>query len=258
MQRRWWGNTQRVSTNSAAITDFSLGPASFAGFASLGATGAVPARNVAGFIGGGQVGFNYQFSAGGFGSAWVGGLEADFQGAASSSSARTAANVVGPFPFFSAGETITTTIGSNQNLDFLGTVRGRIGFLGTPSLMIYGSGGLAYGGVTATTRIAQTNNDCALFPGDCIPPLAFTSGRLSETRTGWTLGGGVEWMFMPNWSAKIEYLYYDLGRAGWSTGLLAYNSGSLAFAGGPAIVASRSSAGFNASIVRAGVSYHFN
>jgi outer membrane immunogenic protein len=38
-----------------------------------------------------------------------------------------------------------------------------------------------------------------------------TTGSFSETRAGWTLGGGLEWMFAPHWTHKAEYLYYDLG-----------------------------------------------
>ena len=42
--------------------------------------------------------------------------------------------------------------------------------------------------------------------------LSLGVGSFSDTRVGWTVGGGLEWMFLPNWSAKVEYLYYDLGR----------------------------------------------
>ena len=35
----------------------------------------------------------------------------------------------------------------------------------------------------------------------------------TDLRTGWTAGAGVEWMFLPRWSVKAEYLYYDLGTA---------------------------------------------
>ena len=46
----------------------------------------------------------------------------------------------------------------------------------------------------------------------------------SNTPTGWTAGGGVEWMFAPHWSAKVEYLYVDLSSNG-ATGGLGFNWG---------------------------------
>ena len=101
-------------------------------------------------------------------------------------------------------------------------LRGRLGFLITPTLLVYGTGGFAYGGLN----------------GNGI------TGNYSNTRTGWTAGGGVEWMFMPNWSAKAEYLYTDLSSTNqtyWGTG---YQVGY------------HHHPQFNT--VRAGVNYHFN
>ena len=65
---------------------------------------------------------------------------------------------------------------------------------------------------------------------------------------------------MPNWSAKVEYLYYDLGNVSYSAGLLTtLNSTLTAFpAGSIAGVVSQSQTRFNGNIVRAGVNYHFN
>ena len=64
-----------------------------------------------------------------------------------------------------------------------------------------------------------------------------------NTRTGWTAGGGVEWLFAPHWSAKAEYLYVDLDSNG-ATGAYGWNFGS------------NYNPQFN--VVRAGVNYHFN
>ena len=49
------------------------------------------------------------------------------------------------------------------------------------------------------------------FVGPALYPAVTAQNNASQTRTGWTAGGGVEWMFQPNWSARIEYTYYDLG-----------------------------------------------
>ena len=69
------------------------------------------------------------------------------------------------------------------------------------------------------------------------------SWGLSNTRTGWTAGGGVEWMFVPNWTAKAEYLYVDLDSDG-ATGSLGWNYG---YHFHPEI-----------KVVRVGVNYLFN
>lgn len=70
---------------------------------------------------------------------------------------------------------------------WFGTLRGRVGY-SFSNVMFYGTGGLAFGGLRAETF------------------------GLSESRNtaGWTVGGGVEFAFAPNWSAKVEYLYVDL------------------------------------------------
>ncbi|ARN81107.1 outer membrane protein [Methylocystis bryophila] len=258
-----FSNSQSITIVSSPIADFP-NPAtgvSWAGMAAFGATGILPAGSNGGFIGGGQIGYNYQFDAGRFGSSWLIGLEADIQGVASSKSTASAFSEVGPFPFVGASEVHTTSISSSRSLDYIGTVRGRLGFLVSPILLVYGTGGLAYGGVSGSTSIAQFNNDCSAtpVPGACVQPAAATSGSHSNTLVGWTAGGGLEWMFLPNWSAKVEYLYYDLGTTTWGNGALAYNSGSLvAASGSAAVIASQSRAHFNGNIVRAGVNYHFN
>ena len=85
-----------------------------------------------------------------------------------------------------------------------GTVRARAGYLVTPTLLAYVTGGLAYG---------QTNVNAAMFSVDTAGVVPPETGGTSygSVHAGWTAGAGVEWMFLPNWSAKLEYLYYDLG-----------------------------------------------
>ncbi len=118
---------------------------------------------VNGVVGGGQIGFNYQLSP-----LFVVGLETDFQGTSLSTSSGGGYNPAVSLPWF-------------------GTVRGRAGVaLLDAHLLVYGTGGFAYGEVKD----------------------AWAS--VNDTRTGWTAGGGVEWAFLPNWSAKLEYLYTDL------------------------------------------------
>jgi outer membrane immunogenic protein len=210
--------------------------------AAASATGTLSRHN-SGFIGGGQIGYNLQFA-----NSWLVGIEADIQGTGARSSA--SATRVAPLATI-PGITAQSTISVNNALDYLGTVRGRLGLLVTPTLLIYGDGGFAYGGVHQGVDIAT------FFPGGNIGGSP-TFGSFSDTRTGWTAGGGLEWMFSPNWSAKLEYLYYDLGRTTFNVGAL-----TLPFSTGittanlftdPATASTR----WNGHIVRVGLNYHFN
>ena len=149
--------------------------------------GAAPSRfNLApnGVIGGAQLGYNRQFGA------WVWGIEADFQGANISDSQSINTAVAG----FAPG-----SFASGQNLDFLGTARGRLGYTPVDRWLIYATGGLAYGHVNYNLSFN--------FPGSND----FQSIATSNTDVGWTLGGGFEWALGSNWTAKAEYLYVDLG-----------------------------------------------
>jgi outer membrane immunogenic protein len=142
-----------------------------------------------GVIGGAQIGYNWQVYS------FVYGLEADFQGANINAS-----NSIVPLPPIGAplpGDLVT----SHHQLDWFGTVRGRVGFAFTPEFLFYGTGGFAYGSVRTDA------NDFFNDDGTIIPHPA----SVSDTRTGWSAGGGIEWMFTRGWSMKAEYLHIDLG-----------------------------------------------
>jgi outer membrane immunogenic protein len=121
-----------------------------------------------------------------------GGLEADIQYADLHDSQAATAQGSGGF----APEETSV----DQRIKWLGTVRARLGVLPIDRLLLYVTGGLAYGRAERTATIA--------FP---IIPQTF-SGSENTTQAGWTAGGGVEWAFFKNWSVKAEYLYYDLGK----------------------------------------------
>ena len=87
---------------------------------------------------------------------------------------------------------------ANEKVGYLGTVRGRVGGLVTDDLLLYATGGLAYGRVTHSGQFHYAT------PVDYIV-------NDTATQVGWTAGAGVEYMFAPQWSVKGEYLYYDLG-----------------------------------------------
>jgi outer membrane immunogenic protein len=151
-----------------------------------------------GFAGGGQIGYNVQF--GGF----VAGIEADI---AYTDLQRTT-NVVTTAPAVVGGAAATRNNVFRQDLTFLGTVRGRLGYA-WDRLLVYGTGGFAYGDVDYSA------NFFGPLPGNV---LQFT-GRRTGIETGWAAGGGVEYA-IPNWNwfgssavtLKAEALYYDLGR----------------------------------------------
>lgn len=151
----------------------------------------VPAGTLdaSGAIGGGQFGYNWQVA-----SAWLFGLEADIQGA----DIKGSTLVNGPFAFGGGGVALPAAqFTASEKLDWLGTVRGRVGST-VGSALLYATGGLAYGHAQLNTNL--------------VSPFPFTfPASASVTRVGWTAGAGVEWAFAGNWSAKLEGLYYDLG-----------------------------------------------
>ena len=104
------------------------------------------------------------------------------------------------------GDTITTVY--KYELDDLGTVRARLGWVSSPwygtNLLWYGTAGLAYGQTKLTTT-AQ----CPTFAPPCFTE-STTSLSSTHTSVGWTAGAGVEWKLNPVWSVKVEYLYVEL------------------------------------------------
>jgi outer membrane immunogenic protein len=242
-----WDNNNSTDTFGVPVQDFTT---PWAASAAAGARGSTFGNNGR-FIGGGQIGYNWQFGLG------VAGFEADIDGLSQSSRTGIFSTSVGPFPFAGAAEVINTQIATTKKLDYLGTIRGRLGILASPSFLLYGTAGGAYGSVKASTTIAQSNNDCVQVPGTCLTPNAASFGSVSDTRFGWTAGVGGEWMFAPNWSAKAEYLYYDLGSASINNQLVTTN-GTFAGAGGPAIVNVVTNVKFNGSLARFGINYHFS
>jgi outer membrane immunogenic protein len=175
-----------------------------------------------GVIGGAQLGYSWQMGA------IVAGLETDIQGSGIKGSRRS--------PFFDTdagafvpGEFLST----EQKLSWFGTVRGRLGATVTPDLLLYATGGLAYGHVDAS---ANTFFDSAnQYPAS-----------VSQTKAGWTAGAGAEWMFARNWSAKVEYLYLDLG-----------NVSAIGHSASAPNLAVAYTWKTQENIVRAGVNYHF-
>jgi outer membrane immunogenic protein len=215
-----WGN----SDNTAVLSRFDTG--------AVLPNGTVLSNNhVDGVIGGGQFGYNWQITN------WLVGFEADIQG-----SGQRGSSLITCVGCADDGTNITTNL--TQKLDWFGTVRGRVGVLATPSVLLYATGGLAYGDVKVSGSVTGNNAG-----GN---PLTITLAGASSTRTGWTAGAGVEGVIGGGWTAKLEYLYMDLGTLSGGpeqlTGILVNprRNAGIAY-----------SSSFTDNIVRAGVNYHF-
>jgi outer membrane immunogenic protein len=154
----------------------------------LGATTGTSTLRSSGFFGGAQAGYNWQFSP-----TWLVGIEADFDGADIDGTATTSAN------------TFSGSVGTK--LDWFGTVRGRVGFLVTPTVLFYGTGGWAFGHTTSSANAAAFG----------LAALASTG----DDQNGWTAGAGLEYAITPMVSFKTEYLYLDLGTHLIASGALA-------------------------------------
>lgn len=188
--------------------------------------GPLPGRpDYNGVVGGGQVGYNARFGN------WLAGIETDLSFADMHGS-----NTAVGAPFI--GGTFSTTL--ERRLDWFGTLRGRLGVLATNDLLIYGTGGLAYG--DAKTRFTATNLSVPCPFNWCL------AGSTSGLSVGWAAGAGVEFAFAPRWTAKAEYLHIDLG----SRSVTALDSFP-PLAGGAVTVTSTT----RADIARVGVNYNF-
>jgi outer membrane immunogenic protein len=150
-----------------------------------------------GVIGGGQVGYNWQINQ------FVLGVEADAVGSGLNGSRGTATRSFGP-PVLLATVNQTVTVDFGR-IDWMATFRGRAG-LAVDRALFYVTGGAAVADIGGSTTTVVNG------PGIAIPAGTFfaTDGG-STTRWGWTVGGGIEWAFSPNWSVAGEYRHSDFG-----------------------------------------------
>jgi outer membrane immunogenic protein len=249
-----WSRVDETVRGAGGACDQNLGGCFFFPNYSALMAGALPgvgANNTQGsFLGGVQIGYNWQVDA-----ATVFGFEADIQGVGRNNGSSRAGVIITPSPAFPAFP-LTTAFTDTQRLNYIGTVRGRFGFLATPQFLLYATGGLAYGGINSSTTISQTIPSG--LPNDHTD--AFGTGGASTTRAGYTVGAGAEWLLGPSWSVKAEYLYYSLGAFGSTVDYsipLAIVSNLVP---GGAILGSATaniSPRFTGSIARVGLNWHF-
>jgi outer membrane immunogenic protein len=169
-----WSRNRYVGNTAGAAPDW--------------APGTVFGTEPGGFIGGIQLGYNWQFSPN-----WVAGVETSLS-------------------WTSVNRTFNSTFGAaddvyRHRLPFFGTFTGRLGYAAGPALL-YARGGLALASVSFAYN-------------DVVAP-SVGNGSASSTRAGWTVGLGVEYAINQNWSVAAEYNYAKFGN--WTAGLNATDS----------------------------------
>jgi outer membrane immunogenic protein len=183
------------------------------GHASISGVAGTVSGSGSGVTGGGQIGCDYQFNGG-----WVIGFRDMFD---ATSNKRSSAFLAGPL----AGDVVDF---KNQ---WFNALTGRLGYAFAPTSLVYVQGGAAW---------AHTRTD-VIVSGSPF-------GLTSATRTGWTIGGGLEWMFMPRWSVFLEGNYMDFGS---KSGIVVTPVGT------GCVVGCAFTAKANETTVLAGVNYRF-
>jgi outer membrane immunogenic protein len=145
------------------------------------------------FVGGGQVGYNWQFAPN-----WILGIEADISGADWGGTNTVAV----------PGGTLAVT----SDLNWLASVRGRLGYT-WDRYMLYFTGGGAWADLGGAATLT-------------IPGVGTSTATTSAHASGWVIGGGAEWMFAPNWILGVEYLHYTFDRV---SGTVAGPAGTASF-----------------------------
>ena len=201
--------------------------------------------NIAGAVAGGQIGYNWQLN-----SNWLVGLETDLDWSGikgQSGPSNFILNSVGPSSFV-----------ANERIDWFGTLRARVGFLPISPLLVYGTGGVAYGGVKANAfmpnpvSVGGGGNTNGGFSYTCSAgQINCFTGSSTQTLVGWTLGAGGEYMINNNLTLKVEYLYVNLGHFS-GVNSVAVSSGAFAPS---SFTANYSDVNF--SVVRGGVNWKF-
>jgi outer membrane immunogenic protein len=144
-----------------------------------------PDHDLSGPVGGIHAGFNFQNGP------IVYGLEGDLE----------LANADGTISLAGSGGFAGLGLTSRTSIDWQGSLRGRLGFAMFERAMIYGTAGLAFANI-------ENAYSATLPPGNVFgAPAGITAAKFDETHWGWTVGAGVEYALMSNWTARVEYRY---------------------------------------------------
>lgn len=203
--------------------------------------------HVDGALGGLQAGYNWQVNQ-----SWLVGFETDFDW--------SGIKGTGTSNFLMAAAGNPSNFQASENINWFGTARARLGYLPTNNLLLYGTGGFAYGqikeNVGLNSMAVGANNGtyafgCVIAGGPGVTNCFV--GNSSRTATGFTIGGGVEYALWQNLSVKAEYLYVNLGH-GNTVNVVAQDR--LAAAAPSSFTAAYSRVDFN--VIRGGLNWKFN
>ena len=150
--------------------------------------------------------------------------------------------------FIGAGPIVTAGCGTRDTkLNYFGTLRGRLGYAFN-NLLLYGTGGWAWGDATATNQVTCLGPGC---PGtSLLTPTSPTPISIDVSPTGWAAGGGVEWGFLPNLTLRVEYLHLQFDGTKEDRSITGFVL--------PVTITTHIVSDTNVDIVRVGVNYLFN
>jgi opacity protein-like surface antigen len=188
------GGTIGYSTGKSRTDTIFGDPASGAGLFAITAS-----HRLDGAIGGAQAGYNWLADM------WLAGVEGDlnYSGQRAKLNAVCPGEICNPTLVSVIGDpSVIANFADSQKLEWFATLRARLGVTVTPDAIAYVTGGLAVGEVMTAGTVFG-------FDGNGNPVNTIVSSH--NTKAGWTAGGGIEGHLAGNWTAKIEYLYLDLG-----------------------------------------------
>jgi outer membrane immunogenic protein len=220
-----WGSDNNINY----VSD----PAGSGLFFAAGGTPNVTSINTSGAVGGGQLGYNWQFSP-----KWVAGLEADFDWSGLKGNG-TGNTFPGAVPFLAT---------AGESVNWFGTARARLGYLPTNNLLAFVTGGFAYGQVNHSAAYINNSGATNVLGGtlNCFANSTCLAGSSGTTAGGWTAGGGLEYAVTPKWTIKAEYLYVSLR----GNSVTETSSASTSF-----IITNFGHTNFN--VARVGANFHF-
>jgi outer membrane immunogenic protein len=235
-----WGNS--------SVTFSANDPAALAGTCGGAGAGALKGQCINGVnfhrdgaVAGGQFGYNWQVN-----SHWLVGAEADYQWS------NLDGSVNSPFRL---GDVGATNMVASQTVASFGTVRARAGVVLAPPLLLYGTGGFAFGQVRENLRVPAASTNALPATGGfsyaCTVGTSCFAGAASQILLGWSAGAGAEYAITSNLIFRTELLYVHLGAPTVTATATAAAAGTA-----PASIA----AGFSPvyfAVVRGGLNYKF-
>jgi outer membrane immunogenic protein len=207
------------------------------------------AFTTSGVLGGIQIGYNWQLKG-----PWLIGVETDFDGSGLKGAGSTG-GVFAPYGPQAINALLPFSAQGQEQIDWFGTVRARLGYLPMDNLLVYATGGFAYGRFEQNGSWVNVGNNPFSVGGGysfwCMANSTCFAGSSSGMATGWTVGAGFEYSLSQKWSLKGEYLYVSLDSRAFTESALLFAPGEL-----PASFnANLSRSDFN--VARVGLNYHF-